>query len=89
MLQIIDDGQMLGADALALAAADTVGCFPVLFRRHVILGVGHCPALKLHILPLDIVIQGEVLRNSDLHGASCSAVRASSTGNGNFLYRNT
>ena len=80
----VDDRKVLGTYAFALAAGNTVFRFPPLFRKMSVVCKIDRPALLLKILPHILVVQGEILRDGDVHGTSFGTVVAGGTGDCNL-----
>ena len=77
--ELVDDVDVLGALALALAALDTVTGFAVAFGQQVVIEL----AVTLLIRELlQVVVQVEVFGDDNLHRATVSAVVACSAGDG-------
>ena len=89
LLQVVDDRQMLRADAFALAAGNAGGCrISVLGKLLIALEIG----CMVGTLPLLLIVYREEFRNGDIHRASRCAVMASrardcDTGIDNICYR--
>ena len=82
LFQIINDRQVLRTHLLALTAGDTFGGFSERLRQSVIIGEGYRPALFLHVLAHDLVVQREILRDSNVLRAAVSTIGTACAGNG-------
>ena len=84
VLEKIDDVQMLGAHALALAALHAVAGFAVPGGEVLVVGEVDGPALFRQILPHVLVVDGEVLGDADVLGTALGAVMAGGAGDGDL-----
>ena len=84
VLQPRDDRQVLGTDALALAAGDAVRRLAKPRRQVFVVGEVDRPALLRQVLAHVLVVQREVLRNGDLHRAALGAVGTARAGDGDL-----
>lgn len=75
---------MLGTDPFALATGNTVSGTSVTLCHHIILCITDCPAFLLHILPHDLIVEGEVFWNGNMHGAAFRTIGAAGAGDSNL-----
>ena len=76
--QMLDNGQMLGAHALTLAAADTVSRFPRRAGQLFIKALVGCPALCLRH-PHIFIVKRKILGDRDLHVAAVCTIGSAGT----------